>query len=145
MNPQHPPWDFLVRHGAREHEFLARVDTPCPPGIVGINADITSERYLDDRWDRYPSGYHRGNGRHRYADLESARARPDLMGGFLARLREAHARYGLPMAIPEAHSGCSREKQLRWLKFACDSAQWVRAEGGDVRAVTVWAAFGSTG
>jgi dTDP-4-dehydrorhamnose reductase len=144
VDRHHPLWGYLIHHGAREDELLALVDTPCPPDIVGINAYITSERYLDDRWERYPPDYHGGNGRHRYADVESVRAHPGFVGGFLARLRETHARYGLPMAITETHLGCSREEQLRWLQFAWDSAQQVRAEGGDVRAVTVWAAFGST-
>ncbi len=144
VNRQHPLWGYLIHHGAREDELLALADTPCPPDIVGINAYITSERYLDHRVERFPPDTHGGNGRDRYADVESVRAHPELVGGFLARLREAHARYGLPMAITEAHLGCTREEQLRWLKYAWDSAEQVRTEGGDVRAVTVWAAFGST-
>jgi dTDP-4-dehydrorhamnose reductase len=41
------------------------------------------------------------------------------------------------------HIGCTREEQLRWLREAWDSAHEVRKEGADVRAITVWAVFGS--
>ena len=45
----------------------------CPPDIIGINHYVTSERFLDERLDRYPPHTHGGNDRHRYADVEAVR------------------------------------------------------------------------
>ncbi|MBK0390987.1 family 1 glycosylhydrolase [Ramlibacter algicola] len=140
---EHPLWDYLVRSGIGEGELQALVDEPCPPDILGINSYITSERFLDDRLELYPPHLHGGNGRHRYADVETARVHGAHIGGFAARLREACERYERPVAITEVHLGCTREEQLRWLHQAWQSAQKLRGEGLDVRAVTVWAAYGT--
>ncbi|WP_240788585.1 family 1 glycosylhydrolase [Ramlibacter henchirensis] len=140
---QHPLWDWLVHHGATEAELLALADEPCPPDILGINSYITSERFLDDRLDLYPDHLRGGNGRHRYVDVETARVLGAHIGGFSARLREACERYELPVAITEVHLGCSREEQMRWLHQAWNSAAALRDQGLDVRAVTIWAAFGT--
>ncbi|MCU0949796.1 MAG: sugar nucleotide-binding protein [Burkholderiaceae bacterium] len=144
VDRRHPLWDYLRRHGIGEDELLSLADDPCPPDINGLNAYITSERFLDHRMLRYPAHFHGGNGRDRYADVESVRVLGAPIGSFAARLREAHQRYRRPLAITEAHIGCTREEQLRWLLGAWRAAQTVRDEGADVRAVTVWAAFGST-
>jgi dTDP-4-dehydrorhamnose reductase len=58
-------------------------------------------------------------------------------------LKETWERYGLPLAVTEAHLGCTREEQLRWLKEVWDAAGSARREGADVRAVTAWALLGS--
>lgn len=140
---EHPFWDYLRHHGATEDELLAMVDEPCPPDILGINSYITSERFLDDRLALYPEHLRGGNGRDAYADVETARVLGAHISGFPARLREACERYGLPVAVTEVHLGCTREEQLRWLEQAWTSAQQLCDEGLDVRAVTVWAAFGT--
>lgn len=139
----HPFWDYLRHHGAGEDELLALLDAPCPPDIVGINTYVTSERFLDDRLSLYPEHLRGGNGRDAYADIETARVHGAHLGGFAARLREACERYELPVAITEVHLGCTREEQMRWLHQAWGAAQKLRDEGLDVRAVTVWAAFGT--
>lgn len=143
VSRRHRLWPYLRRHGASESELRALEDDPCPPDIVGINAYLTSERQLDEAVEFYPPQHAGGNGRDRYADVEAVRARGAWIGGFEARLREAGERYGLPMAITEVHLGCTREEQLRWLHEGWRSAQQLRAEGHDVRAVTCWAALGS--
>ena len=124
---------ILIR-GFGGPEVMEFVEAPCPPDIVGINAYITSERFLDHRLDRYPAELHGGNGRDRYVDVEAVRVRGRHIGGFQARLREVHARYGGAIAITEAHLGCSREEQLRWLLEAWNAAVQGRREGIDVRA-----------
>jgi dTDP-4-dehydrorhamnose reductase len=144
VQPGHPLWGFLRHHGATEAELLDFVESPCPADVIGINAYITSERFLDHRLDRYPAELHGGNGRHAYADVEAVRVRGRHIGGFRARLREVHARYGCPMAVTEAHLGCTREEQMRWLLEAWSAARQARREGIDVRAVTAWSAFGSS-
>lgn len=144
VGPAHPLWRYLRHHGASEAELMRFLEAPCPADIVGINAYITSERFLDHRLHRYPSERHGGNGRDAYADVEAVRVRGGHIGGFQARLREVHARYGGAMAITEAHLGCTREEQLRWLLEAWNAARQARDEGIDVRAVTAWSAFGAS-
>ncbi|MBA3771413.1 MAG: sugar nucleotide-binding protein [Ramlibacter sp.] len=143
IDAQHPLRAYLRNHGASEQELQDLVHEPCPPDVVGINCYVTSERFLDERTWLYPAHLHGGNGRDKYVDVESARVHGRINGGFAARLREASERYGCPVAITEAHLGCTRDEQLRWLHQAWEAAQAVRAEGRDVRAVTVWAAFGT--
>ncbi len=143
VDPAHGMWTWLRAHGAQEDELMALVERPCWPDLVGINSYITSERFLDDRLWLYPPRLHGGNGHQRYVDIETARVQGRQIGGFDARLREAWARYQLPLAITEVHLGCTREEQMRWLHQAWEVAQRVRREGVDMRAVTVWAAFGT--
>jgi dTDP-4-dehydrorhamnose reductase len=143
LDAQHPLRWYLRKHGASEQELQAFVDEPCPPDVVGINCYVTSERFLDDRIGLYPPAMHGGNARQRYVDVELARVHGRSIGGFPARLREASERYGLPVAITEAHLGCTRDEQLRWLHQAWTAAQGARDEAHDIRAVTAWAAFGT--
>ncbi len=143
VDRDHPLWEHRLGAGASEAELMALVDEPCPPDIVGINSYITSERFLDDRMELYPPHLHGGNGRHAYADVETARVLGAHIGGFRARLREACERYGLPVAITEVHLGCTREEQMRWLHQAWKAAQELKDQGLDIRAATVWAAFGT--
>jgi dTDP-4-dehydrorhamnose reductase len=104
---------------------------------------VTSERYLDDRLDLYPLAKHGGNGRERYVDVEAVRILPEGLLGASQLLRQAWERYRLPVAITEAHLGCTREEQLRWWRDVWAAACQARAEGADVRAVTAWSAFGA--
>ncbi|MFL6625851.1 MAG: hypothetical protein ACJ8G1_05320, partial [Vitreoscilla sp.] len=139
----HPLREWLCGCGAGAAELDRLVEAPCPPSIIGIDAYITSERFLDERLELHPPHLHGGNGRDTYVDIETVRAHGALIDGFAGRLREAHARYGLPLAITEVHLGCTREEQMRWFKQAWDAAVQARREGVDVRAVTAWAAFGT--
>jgi dTDP-4-dehydrorhamnose reductase len=143
VDAQHPLRSYLRNHGASEQELQDFVDEPCPPDIVGINCYVTSERFLDERVWLYPPEMRGGNGRDAYVDVELARVHGRSIGGFGARLPEASRRYGLPVAITEAHLGCTRDEQLRWLHQAWAAAQDARAQGHDIRAVTAWAAFGT--
>lgn len=141
--PGHRLWGYLLEHGASERELHGFVEQPCSPDIVGINCYVTSERFLDDRVSLYPPAWKYDNGRDRYVDVESVRVLGPLIGGFEVRLREASERYSLPLAITEVHMGCTRDEQLRWLHQAWRSAEKLRSEGVDLRAVTAWAAFGT--
>ncbi|HEX2548158.1 MAG TPA: family 1 glycosylhydrolase [Ramlibacter sp.] len=143
VDREHGMWEYLRSSGASEEELLSFQLDPCPPDIVGINSYLTSERHLDARVEHYPPHYVGGNGRDRYADVETVRVAGALIGSFEARLRETSRRYQLPVAITEVHLGCTREEQLRWLHQAWRCADNVRAEGHDIRAITCWAAFGS--
>ncbi len=138
---EHPLANYFDFIGVDDREWLWFLDNPCPPDVLGVNYYVTSERYLDERLEHYPSWTHGGNGRHVYADVEAVRATPGLAGlGQL--LWEAWQRYGLPLAVTEAHLACTREEQLRWLAEIWRDAEGVRSQGADVRAVTVWSMLG---
>jgi dTDP-4-dehydrorhamnose reductase len=140
----HALWDYLREQcGASDGELLWFADNPCPPDLLGVNYYITSERYLDENEERYPPPYRGGNGRHRFADIETARCLAHPTGGLKALLGEAWERYRLPLAITEAHIDAPRDDQLRWLAGIWRSAHEARGAGADVRAMTVWALFGS--
>jgi dTDP-4-dehydrorhamnose reductase len=143
VDSNHPLWHYLLQNGATQKELAAFTHEPLLPDVLGINSYVTSERFLDHRIERYPASSIGGNGRHRYADVEAVRMQHHRVGGFEARLEEAAERYGQPLAVTEAHIGCTREEQLRWLFEAWQAAQRLRARGVDVRAVTAWSAFGA--
>jgi dTDP-4-dehydrorhamnose reductase len=143
VGPEHALWKYLIASGAQEDELRRLRDEPMPPDVVGINFYVTSERFLDHRTWRYPPHLRGGNGRTAYVDLEAVRVLGAPMGGFEARLREAAQRYDLPLAITEAHLGCTREEQLRWFAEAWSAAQKLVDDRVAVRAVTAWSAFGA--
>jgi dTDP-4-dehydrorhamnose reductase len=140
----HPWYDIFLANGADERDLALLLEGDCRPDIVGINHYVTSDRYLDERLHRYPQHSWGGNAQDTYADVEAARV--DIRAGDLgmqARLSEAWKRYHLPVAATEVHLGCTREHQLRWLAEAWNAAHQLRAKGQDIRAITVWASFGS--
>jgi dTDP-4-dehydrorhamnose reductase len=143
VDAHHSLWEYLRRNGADEADLNWFVAHPCPPDIIGINHYLTSERFLDERLERYPVHQHGGNEQYRYADVESVRVHAEGPGGFRLLLREASEHFGLPLAITEAYLGCTREEQLRWLLEAWHSVQELRHDGIDVRPVTAWSLLGA--
>jgi dTDP-4-dehydrorhamnose reductase len=139
----HPMWDYLLWLGISEGELQWFLENPCPPDLVGINYYVTSERFLDHRLARYPKASHGGNGHHPYADVEAVRVCAEGMAGPGALIAEVWERYGLPIAITEAHLSCTREEQLRWLSDIWDAALESQKKNIDIRAVTAWSAFGA--
>ncbi|MBD3884682.1 sugar nucleotide-binding protein [Phormidium tenue FACHB-886] len=143
INSSHPLWGYLLHSGIEEAELLWFQDNPCPPDIVGINRYVCSDRFIDERLDRYPIHTHGGNGRHQYADVEAVWVCAEGIYNNAMLLKEVWERYQQPIAITEAHLGCTREEQLRWLKEIWQTAQTLRNEGIDIRAVTVWSLLGT--
>jgi dTDP-4-dehydrorhamnose reductase len=139
----HPMWDYLRWAGVEAYELEWFIENVCPPSIVGVNYYITSERFLDERVGRYPPHTHGGNGRDSYADVEAVRVRAEGLAGARSVLTEAWERYRLPLAVTEAHMGCTRDEQMRWLAEVWSEACALAAEGVNVQAVTAWALFGS--
>lgn len=142
VDREHAWWPQFVECGITEAELAFFRDAGCTPDILGINHYLTSERFLDHRLGHYPhmAGQHNG----RYVDLEAVRMDlPESDLGPHARLRETWERYRLPMAVTEAHHGCSRDDQLRWLMEVWHAAQRLRSQGVDLRAVTVWSMLGA--
>ena len=142
LNRHHRLWRYLLRAGLSEAELLALADEPCVPHVLGFNHYVTSERFLDERLERYPARAHGGNGRHEYADVEAVRVRAEGIAG-AGLLAEVWARYHLPLAVTEAHLGCTREEQLRWLGEVWTTAERLGQAGADIRAVTVWSLLGT--
>ena len=149
-------WDLLAGRVTRGHPMFERLaacgfadrlaaiaDDPCPPDILGVNHYLTSERFLDHRLDAYPPERHGGNDQTAYADVEAVRVVLPAPGGLEGVLEEAWARYGLPLAVTEAHNGCTREEQVRWLREAWETAERLQGRGVDIRAVTAWALLGT--
>jgi dTDP-4-dehydrorhamnose reductase len=73
MDRTHPWYGRFLRAGIAEAELASFLDGDGTPDIIGINHYLTSERYLDERLDRYPGVRPAGNGRHRYVDVEAIR------------------------------------------------------------------------
>ena len=143
IDPDHALWDYLLENGAGADELLWFKDNACPPDIIGVNYYITSERWLDHRVERYPESHcthYRGVP---HADIECPRVLATPTPGIGPLLQETWDRYGLPVAVTEAHIDANREDQLRWLVEIWNAAKKVQQGGADIRAVTVWALLGS--
>ena len=143
VGPDHVLWTYLTASGATPEQLLWFAAHPCPPDVIGINYYVTSERWLDHRPERFP-GHTAGmvDGRP-CVDIEAARSMATPIGGAAPLLLEAWRRYGLPLAVTEAHIDAGREDQLRWFAEVWQGAHDARAQGADVRAVTAWSLFGA--
>jgi dTDP-4-dehydrorhamnose reductase len=139
----HPMAHYLRWLGVPDREWRIFLDEPCPPDIFGCDCYITSERFLDERLERYPAALWGSNQHDRYVDVEAVRVCAEPSAGPADRLREAWARYRRPLALTEAHLACWCDEQMRWFQENWDAALAVRREGADVRAVTSWALLGS--
>lgn len=143
VGTDHPLWSYLLWAGADERDLRWFLERPCPPDIIGVNHYLTSERFLDERLERYPSCTHGGNIHHRYADVEAVRVLRHGVAGPAAFLLETWDRYGIPVAVTEVHNGCTREEQLRWFVEVLRAAREARRKGAEIVAVTLWSVFGS--
>jgi dTDP-4-dehydrorhamnose reductase len=143
VDTRHKMWRHLRRWGIAAAELAWFQEHACAPDIIGINHYVTSDRYLDEDRERFPKYVWGGNGKHAYADIEAVRAVPGYVPGITDALMAAWTRYRRPVAITEAHLGCTREEQLRWLHEIWRSAEYARERGAEVVAVTAWALLGS--
>ena len=141
----HPLWENFIDTGITEDELLFFSNNPCPPDIMGFNHYITSERYLDHNYHKYPSHTIGGNKRDRYADVEAVRVAHGQSSGLEVLVREAWDRFKLPIAITEVHLHCTREEQLRWFKEKYETCCLLAKEGIPIKAITAWSLFGAFG
>lgn len=137
----HPMFRYLTDAGLSEDEVLWFRDHPCPPDVIGVNYYLTSDRFLDHRWEMYPGELRSAEGP--FVDVETVRVQGEEISGFAALLREASDRYRLPVALTEVHLGDCVQEQIRWIAEAWQDAQRVREEGVKCVAVTLWALLGS--
>jgi dTDP-4-dehydrorhamnose reductase len=146
LTADHPMMNYLEWIGADQDQLRFLAENPCRPDVLGINYYVTSERYLDEEFEKYPMELWGGNGREKYADDAAARARPEGLFGIEGIIGEVHRRYHLPIAITEAHLGCSEDdEQIRWFVEIWNGAHNAQAKGADLQAVTSWALLGSFG
>ena len=144
VTASHPLHSFLLRHGIAADEVAWFQEHQCPPSVIGFNYYPTSDRFLDHRVELYPDGFRGGdNGSEPLVDIEAIRVYEAGIPGVGAVLREAWDRYGIPVAITEAHLGGNCDDQIRWLTEVWNDAAKARDSGVNVVAVTVWALLGS--
>ena len=145
VNPRHALWDYLRGPGgAGEADLGWFAEDPCPPDVLGVNHYVTSERFLDHDWERYPGWARSGRAEAPHADVAAVRVMTQGASGPGRLLREAWVRYGRPLAVTEAHLACSREEQMRWVLEIWRDANALRErEGVEVRAATLWSLLGT--
>ena len=143
VRPGHPMWTHLARWPDVEEDLERLGDAPCAPQILGLNHYVTSERWLDERVERYPGLPVGGNGRDTYVDIEAVRAPGNPAVGIRQLLQQVWDRYRLPLAVTEAHLAGTREQQLRWLQRIWSACCDAGAASVDVCAVQAWSCFGA--
>jgi dTDP-4-dehydrorhamnose reductase len=141
INEEHALWGYLSFVGLTKEDFTFFSENPCPPDIMGINHYVTSERYIDERVEKFPEHTVGGNGNHVYADVEAVRVGKNQ--GPEVLFKEAWDRFRVPIAITEVHLHCTREEQLRWFYYVWKAVNNLKEEGVDIKAVTAWALLGS--
>ncbi|MDQ6781509.1 MAG: dTDP-4-dehydrorhamnose reductase, partial [Candidatus Eremiobacteraeota bacterium] len=143
-NLEHNP---AMHRYLRDHGLASGAESfirnPCPPDILGLNYYVTSERFLDERVERYPEQCLGANGSEPYADVAAVRVCEGAPHGLTDIIADSWQRYQLPVAVTEVHLGCSVEEQVRWLHDIREAAMAARARGADVRAITAWSLFGA--
>lgn len=145
LNTHHPLWHYFIESGATERTLKFFIDNPCPPDIIGLDYYATSERYLDERLDKYPREKHGGNHREKYADVEAFRVRHRQPAGIKLLLKECWDRYHLPIAMTEIHIGCDSDNQIRWFAEIRRTCTQLLQEGVNMKAITAWSLLGSFG
>ncbi|RNF30928.1 dTDP-4-dehydrorhamnose reductase, partial [Massilia aurea] len=113
VDENHQLWTYLRESGAGEQELRWFRENPCPPDVIGVNYYITSERWLDHRPERYPETHRHVFRGVPHADIEAPRALATPTPGIAPLLMETWERYGLPIAVTEAHIDANREDQMR--------------------------------
>jgi hypothetical protein len=133
----------MVGCGIKESELAFFEQHAVEPDVLGLNYYITSERWLDERIEKYHPDTWGGNGKHRYADTEVVRAAGEEPSGLKQLSAEIWERYAIPLAITEVHLHCTREEQMRWFREILDEAVRLTQCGIEVKGVTAWALLGS--
>lgn len=141
VNQKHFFWNYFLSLGIEKQTLEFFLENPCPPGIIGLNYYVTSERYLDENIYEYPESSYGENGKHVYADITAVRYTKPF--GLKNLLKEAWDRYQLPLALTEVHLNCTREEQLRWFKEAWDICCGLKQDGINIQAITAWSLLGA--
>ena len=145
VKPGHAMWDYFCWLGIPQGTLEFFLQNPCPPHIIGLDYYITSERFLDETPEKYPSHTYGSNGKHRYADVEAIRVQHEEKHGPKILLKECWERYKIPIAITEIHIHGTPEEQIAWFSYIWNACLQLNEKGIDIRAATAWAIFGSYG
>ncbi len=129
--PGHPLHPFLVeRCAVAAAELAALAAAAVPPDLVAFNHYPHSERYVftapDGGAGDVPAVYVAGEPAPRAGPL----------------LRAAAGRLQLPLALGEVHVDAPADERVHWLAQHAADVEALRADGIDLRALGVWAAFG---
>jgi dTDP-4-dehydrorhamnose reductase len=138
-------WDYFRWLGIPRADLEFFLQNPCPPDILGWDYYITSERFLDETPDKYPSHTYGSNGKHRYADVEAIRVQHSEKHGPKVLMKESWERYRIPIAITEIHIHGTPDEQVAWFSYIWNACLQLQREGVNIRAATAWAMFGSYG
>lgn len=133
----------LLKAGIAQEQLDWFLDQALKPDLIGLNHYLLSTRFLDHRLDIYPKHTHGGNGRDQYADVGAIDTGQSSLVPPKDIFREAWDRYRFPIVISEVFTGGGREAQMRWLKEVFASAEDLRKEGADIRAITPWSILGN--
>jgi dTDP-4-dehydrorhamnose reductase len=143
VDRSHRAWSSLARTPALRRALDELRLEPAAPDILGVDHYVTSDRYLDERLDRFPAFTHAVEADLRYADVEVARVAGYALHGFGRAISDTWARYHLPLALTEVQLAGEPRDQACWWLEAWSSATESAAAGIPVRAVTAWSAFGA--
>lgn len=138
---KHPLWNYFIANGIEVESLEFFRANPCVPNIVGFNYYVTSERFLDEEIQHYPSHHIGGNNRDIYADVAAVRVTHPT--GLKKLLEEAWERFQLPMALTEVHMNCTREEQMRWFVEGWNISSELVKAGVNIKGVTSWALLGA--
>ena len=141
----HPMWDYFLWLGIPQQRLEFFLENPCKPDIIGLDYYVTSERFLDENLNRYPTHMYGSNGEHDYADIEAIRVKHDAPSGPEVLIRECWERYNIPIAITEVHIHGIPEEQIAWFNYIREACLQLIADSVNIRAITAWALFGSYG
>ncbi|HVU02756.1 MAG TPA: family 1 glycosylhydrolase [Polyangiaceae bacterium] len=145
VGKEHALHEYLVDRGATLRELEWFQEHATAPDSIGVNYYITSERFLDLRTELYPETVVGGNGRHRYADVEAVRVAAGGLLGPEELITSVWDRYRVPVAVTEAHLGCTADERIRWIDYVLRAAKRAKRRGVDLSAVCIWALLGSFG
>ena len=141
----HPMWEYFLWLGIPQQTLEFFIENSCKPDILGLDYYITSERFLDENLNQYPTHMHGSNGKQNYADIEAIRVKHDDSFGPEVLIRECWERYNIPIAITEVHIHGSPEEQIAWFNYIRKACLHLIEKGVNIRAITAWALFGSYG
>jgi dTDP-4-dehydrorhamnose reductase len=143
IDRSHPLWGYLTARPAHRRRLDLLAAEPEPPGLLGVDHYVTSERYLDHRLDRFPDAIDGSVGASGYVDVELARVSGFAVDGFARSIEDTWRRYGLPIALTEVQLAGEQPDQLAWWAEAWRAAVEARGSGIPVTAVTAWSTFGA--